>query len=77
MHDTYECLTAWRQAEQLRDTIPRGSADWDDAEEEVRHACLVYKATVARIAAGYQEVASPPLSAWWPTQRWIRSSPTR
>ena len=77
MHDTYECLTAWRQAERLRDTIPRDSADWDDAEEEVRRACLVYKATVARTAARYQEAADPPPSAWWPTLRSIRADPAR
>jgi len=67
--ETHECLTAWRQAERLRDTIPRDSADWGDAEQEVRHACLVYQATVARTAARHREAAAPPPSVWWPMLR--------
>ena len=77
MPDVHECLTAWRQAERLRDTMPRDSADWDDADEEVRHACLVYGATVARTAARYREAAAPPPAAWWPTLRSIRTTRAR
>jgi hypothetical protein len=66
MPDIHECLAAWRQAERLRDTVTRDSAEWEDAQQEVRHACLVYQATVARTAARYREAAEPPLSSWWP-----------
>lgn len=77
MSDTYDCLTAWRQAERLRDAIPRDCSEWLDAEQEVRHACLVYQATVVRTAAQYQEAADPPRSAWWPILGSIHSSPAR
>ena len=64
MSDTYDRLTAWRQAERLRDTIPRETAAWLDAEREVRHACLVYQATIAQTAARYREAADTPHPGW-------------
>ena len=67
MTDTYDRLTAWRQAERLRDSIPRESAVWLDAEQEVRHARLVYQATIAQIAARYAEAGENPPAAWWLT----------
>jgi len=73
MSDVHDCLTAWRQAERLRDTIPRESADWDTAEQEVHHARLIYQATIARCAARYQEADEPPHSTWWPALGSIRT----
>lgn len=77
MSDIHDSLAAWRQAERLRDTIPRQGDGRADAEEEVRHACLVYQAILARATARYQVPSAPTPSAWWPSFATMRTGPAR
>ena len=77
MQDAQGCLAAWRQAERLRDATPQDTTDWADAQQEVRQARLVYRATVARTAASYAGSADPPLSSRWATLGTLRHEPVR
>lgn len=77
MPDIHECLTAWRRAERERDALPRDTADWENAQQEVLHARLVYQATVAGTVARYRESADLQPLPWWPTLGSTRSYSAR
>lgn len=54
-------LEAWRRAERRRDRLPPGSAEWQEAEDEVRAAQTAYHAELAQVSARYAGFQSQEL----------------
>lgn len=58
-------LDAWRAAERRRNACVPGSAEWQEAEDEVRVAAKTFHAELAQVSARYAEEQFLD-----PNQRW-------